>query len=336
MTDIMTDPTEVKLPPPELGDRTPYGYSAEQVRECVRLAVAEDRKKRLGVLNPDTSMVVMNPAPNASPPRGVVVEMINETPIPARIDRDGWIGNLQDQVNLLEKQLAEATSAKDVAYLERNQVVAALANLFPSGTARTSIEGWDPEWHGCVYIDLPTGQASWHYHDSQAYLFANLPPYKGKWDGHDTPEKYRRLAAVAEASKVPSDEELDRLEYWLSQKYKRHGEEEDEDAMKAIQRLRAENARLKKEIDMPGVAEALIRQIGRAEAAERERDELLGAAGWLAQMVIDKLGGTNDLPAWVRKSRDYYQQTYKERDELRLINATLVRAGALELNTDGR
>jgi hypothetical protein len=93
-------------------------------------------------------------------------------------------------------------AAKDAAYLERNQVVAALAKLYPSGTARTPIEGWNPEWHGCVYIDLPTGQVSWHYHDSQAYLFAHLPPYAGQWDGHDTPEKYRRLAAMTQA---PSD-----------------------------------------------------------------------------------------------------------------------------------
>jgi len=87
-------------------------------------------------------------------------------------------------------------ASKDSAYAERNQVVAALARLFPSGTARTAIEGWSDDWHGCVYIDLPTGQVSWHFHDSQAHLFADLPPYQGKWDGHDTPEKYRRLVAL--------------------------------------------------------------------------------------------------------------------------------------------
>jgi hypothetical protein len=85
---------------------------------------------------------------------------------------------------------------KDAAYLERNQVVAALACAFPSGIARTAIEGWSDDWHGCVYIDLPNGQASWHYHDSHAYLFAHLPPYDGKWDGHTTEEKYIRLAAL--------------------------------------------------------------------------------------------------------------------------------------------
>ena len=92
--------------------------------------------------------------------------------------------------------LRDMEARKDAAYLERNRVVAALAKAYPSGVARTAIEGWSEDWHGCVYIDLPTGQASWHFHDSQAYLFADLPPYTGKWDGHDTPEKYRRLAAL--------------------------------------------------------------------------------------------------------------------------------------------
>lgn len=93
-------------------------------------------------------------------------------------------------------EMEEMRTRKDAAYLERNQVVAALAKCFPSGIARTAIEGWSEDWHGCVYIDLPTGQVSWHYHDSHAHLFAGLPPYAGKWDGHDTAEKYRRLDAL--------------------------------------------------------------------------------------------------------------------------------------------
>lgn len=94
------------------------------------------------------------------------------------------------------KRLYELRERKDGAYEERNKVVAALARLFPSGVARTTIPGWSDDWHGCVYIDLPTGQVSWHFHDSQAHLFEGLPAYAGEWDGHDTPEKYRRLAEL--------------------------------------------------------------------------------------------------------------------------------------------
>lgn len=88
------------------------------------------------------------------------------------------------------------TTAADAAYAERNCLVALLARLYPSGIKRTAIEGWDPEWHGCVYIDLPTGQASWHYHDSETDLFDDLPPYHGEWDGHSTEEKYRRVRVL--------------------------------------------------------------------------------------------------------------------------------------------
>ena len=88
-------------------------------------------------------------------------------------------------------------AARDGAYTERNRLVALLATLFPSGTKKTAIPGWDEAWHGCVYIDLPVGQASWHYHDSEAYLFAHLPPYEGEWDGHTTEEKYERISLAA-------------------------------------------------------------------------------------------------------------------------------------------
>lgn len=93
-------------------------------------------------------------------------------------------------------QLKEMEELKDAAYTERNQVVAALSKAFPSGVARTAIPGWAEEWHGCVFIDLPTGQASWHFHDSQAHLFEHLKPYTGKWDGHTTEEKYKRVALL--------------------------------------------------------------------------------------------------------------------------------------------
>lgn len=86
---------------------------------------------------------------------------------------------------------------KDRAYLERNMLVVLLASIYPSGIKRTAIEGWSDDWHGCVYIDFPWGQASWHYHDSQAHLFAHLPPYEGEWDGHTTEEKYAAILRAA-------------------------------------------------------------------------------------------------------------------------------------------
>ncbi len=111
-------------------------------------------------------------------------------------DLPGHFNEAADTIERLRSGRAAVIEDKDAAYLERNQVVAALASLFPSGIARTDIPGWLPEWHGCVYIDLPTGQASWHYHDSHAHLFAHLPAYTKPWDGHTTDEKYKRVRAL--------------------------------------------------------------------------------------------------------------------------------------------
>jgi len=94
---------------------------------------------------------------------------------------------------LVARTLADAESSKNCAYTERNQLVALLSRLYPSGIRKTDIPGWDPEWHGCVFIDTPEGQMSWHYHDSDAGLFVGLPPYEKPWDGHSTVEKYQRL-----------------------------------------------------------------------------------------------------------------------------------------------
>lgn len=78
----------------------------------------------------------------------------------------------------------------DSVYNERNHLVALLSTLYPSGISKTVINGWDEEWHNCVYIDFPWGQASWHIHNSEMYLFQHLKPYEKEWNGHTTEEKY--------------------------------------------------------------------------------------------------------------------------------------------------
>jgi hypothetical protein len=92
----------------------------------------------------------------------------------------------------------EMESRKDAAYEERNQYVALIARMIieMGGFAcktKTAIEGWSEDWQSCVYITLPTGQVSCHYHDSHAWMFDDLPYIDEKWDGHDTIEKYHRV-----------------------------------------------------------------------------------------------------------------------------------------------
>lgn len=97
----------------------------------------------------------------------------------------------------LQADLKIAVEEKNEAYRQRNHLVAALANLFPSGIRQTNIPGWSDDWHGCCLIDLPTGQISYHYHDSQADLFKHLPPYMKEWDGHDKETVHERLSKLS-------------------------------------------------------------------------------------------------------------------------------------------
>jgi len=57
---------------------------------------------------------------------------------------------------------------------QRSALVAWLAHVFPSATTAEPDDALGG-WRGRVVIDLPTGQASWIYHDSDAGLFADLP-----------------------------------------------------------------------------------------------------------------------------------------------------------------
>lgn len=96
-------------------------------------------------------------------------------------------------------ELEELRKSKDAAYWERNQLVSALTKLFPSclGKHEESDESWDREWMNIVYIQLPTGQVSWHIHDSDLENFSHLrTDLDEKWDGHSTDEKYNRLRAL--------------------------------------------------------------------------------------------------------------------------------------------
>lgn len=106
------------------------------------------------------------------------------------------ISELEDEITALRAELARYKAEKNQAYTERNRVVLALAMQFPAGIRDTQIEGWSPEWNGCCYIDLPTGQISYHYHSSEAELFNRLPAYKKPYDGHTKDDVHARLLAL--------------------------------------------------------------------------------------------------------------------------------------------
>lgn len=103
---------------------------------------------------------------------------------------------------LLRTERDAAVAQKNSAYSERDRLVQALSKLFPSFLARhpDSDTEWDDDWRWIVFIELPTGQASWHIHDSERAWFEHLSVRDSNpWDGHTTEEKYRRLSLIAAA-----------------------------------------------------------------------------------------------------------------------------------------
>lgn len=73
-----------------------------------------------------------------------------------------------------------------------------------------------------------------------------------------------------------------------------------------VRRLRAQHANLKERFGPgptdPGDSGDRIEQLER-ELADHEH-----SAGWLADLVIDRIGGTPDRLAWVARSARYYRE----------------------------
>lgn len=111
------------------------------------------------------------------------------------------LGDWRSTARLAMAKLAVAEKAKDGAYHERNQLVALLARLYPSALCKTEIDGWDPEWHWCVFLQTPEGQLSWHIHEREFEFFDHVRQADDvKWDGHTTEEKYERVARLVESA----------------------------------------------------------------------------------------------------------------------------------------
>ena len=103
----------------------------------------------------------------------------------------------------------EIRKQKDAAYHERDMLVCALSKLFPAYLARHSDEDkdWEDDWRWIVYIDLPTGQVSWHIHDSERAAFEHFEVKDNNWDGHNTERKYERLAALSKLTPLVAQKE---------------------------------------------------------------------------------------------------------------------------------
>jgi hypothetical protein len=97
----------------------------------------------------------------------------------------------------------------DSVYTERNLCVALIAQYAPwfghkIGLKRHVGAKFDDEWQTVLFIDLPTGQVSWHLHERELVNFPDVGVYDGEWDGHTTEEKYERVKKFIHLGK-PTD-----------------------------------------------------------------------------------------------------------------------------------
>lgn len=98
----------------------------------------------------------------------------------------------------LNRELMSERLQKNGAYNERNMCISLIAKMaqamgYVAGLGKHEGPDSDPEFQDIVFIDLPSGQVSWHVHKDEMYLFDFLPTYAGKWDGHSTSVKYNRV-----------------------------------------------------------------------------------------------------------------------------------------------
>ena len=100
----------------------------------------------------------------------------------------------------LVEEFAKIEVAKNQAYAERNMLLVLMARMAMKlgwtvglGLHAQDDGSWDPDWRNILFIDLPTGQASWHFHDSEKHLLQGFPEYPKGWDGHTTELKYVRV-----------------------------------------------------------------------------------------------------------------------------------------------
>jgi hypothetical protein len=91
-----------------------------------------------------------------------------------------------------EPQSKNESSTLQEAYMDRNLAVQALASLALSMGLTAGVKE-DPNNHGwtLLYIDLPTGQVSWHLPDNEVVW--SFPAYTQDWDQHDLLMKQNRV-----------------------------------------------------------------------------------------------------------------------------------------------
>ncbi len=89
-------------------------------------------------------------------------------------------------------QIADFHYVLHDVYAERNRIAQALGKMAMKLGYNVGIkDDKEDKDYVILYIDLPTGQVSWHIPKRE--LIGKFPEYNGNWDGHDTKSKIERV-----------------------------------------------------------------------------------------------------------------------------------------------
>lgn len=101
---------------------------------------------------------------------------------------------VDEHIDKIVKMENSHLAEKRRIYEERSRLIALISKMFPNSSIEKD-DNRDDEFSNVVYIELPTGQVSWHIRESEKDLFKHLERKGTKWDGHSTQEKYERIEA---------------------------------------------------------------------------------------------------------------------------------------------
>jgi len=74
------------------------------------------------------------------------------------------------------------------AYTQRAIAIVLFAKMaqrlgYKVGIGLDNNEHWEPQWRNVLYVEIPEGQFSWHFHPNDFHLIENFPLFNGEWDG---------------------------------------------------------------------------------------------------------------------------------------------------------
>ena len=128
----------------------------------------------------------------------------------------------EQTITQLKRKKAELSEDVFTAYDERARLLAVLASWFPS-IIKVDLDALNPDYSSVLYIQLPTGQISFHIFKGQLDFLDHVPRMNmhGKfiepwmetraqeegtinveWDGHSTEEKWLRIRKYVNRSNL--------------------------------------------------------------------------------------------------------------------------------------